>query len=109
MGWLLYASQSSIVCDKSAALLAMARYQAIPERAFAFRLTRREAEVLRLLAEGAATGAIARRCGCNESTVRNHVAAAAMKLGARSRAHAVVRALEEGVLVAEARSCDGLA
>ncbi len=56
-------------------------------------LTPREREVLSHVAEGRTTGVIARRLGISEATVRSHVEHARDKLGARTRAEAVHRAL----------------
>jgi len=62
------------------------------------RLTRREREVLRLMAEGATNAEIAARLCLAEGTVRNHVSRILGKLGARGRAHAVRLAVEWGLL-----------
>jgi DNA-binding NarL/FixJ family response regulator len=62
------------------------------------RLTRREREVLRLMAEGAANAEIAERLCLAEGTVKNYVSHILGKLGAHSRAHAVRLAVEWGLL-----------
>lgn len=62
------------------------------------RLTPREREVLRLMAEGAANAAIAARLCLAEGTVKNYVSHVLGKLGAHSRAHAVRLAVEWGLL-----------
>ena len=56
-------------------------------------LTEAEAVVLRLLAEGLDNRSIAGRLGKSEKTVRNQVSVVLSKLGVRSRAQAIVRAL----------------
>ena len=61
-------------------------------------LTPREREVLRLLADGLATGAIARRLELQEKTVRNVVSAILTKLQVPDRAAAVARVREAGGL-----------
>jgi len=61
-------------------------------------LTRREQEVLRLLAEGATTQAIADRLHVSRATVRNHAQNIFAKLGAHSRLEAVALARRLGVL-----------
>jgi two-component system response regulator DesR len=53
-------------------------------------LTPREAEVLALAADGTAVAEVAARAGLSAGTVRNHLSAAAGKLGAGNR-HAAVR------------------
>jgi DNA-binding NarL/FixJ family response regulator len=52
-------------------------------------LTRREVEVLRLLAEGLSTRGIASRAGISYFTARNHIQNGLRKIGVRSRAQAV--------------------
>jgi DNA-binding NarL/FixJ family response regulator len=61
-------------------------------------LTAREVEVLRLVAEGYGNRQIAELMHLAEGTVKNHVSAILMKLGARDRTNAVLRALREGLL-----------
>jgi DNA-binding NarL/FixJ family response regulator len=54
-------------------------------------LTRREQQVLDLVAEGLANVVIAERLGLTEKTVKNHLHAVFAKLGARNRTEAVLR------------------
>jgi DNA-binding NarL/FixJ family response regulator len=61
-------------------------------------LSRREREVLGLLAEGLDSKAIASRLGVSYHTVREHAQRVVEKLGARSRLEAVARARETGLL-----------
>lgn len=61
-------------------------------------LTEREVEILRLVAEGYNNREIASLTYLAEGTVKNHLSAILMKLGARDRTNAVLRALREGVL-----------
>lgn len=61
-------------------------------------LTSRELEVLRLVAEGYSNREIAGALYLAEGTVKNHVSAILLKLSARDRTHAVLRALHEGLL-----------
>lgn len=56
------------------------------------RLTRRQREILYLLAEGMRVGQIATRLTLSEATVRNHVRAILSELGAHSQLEAVARA-----------------
>lgn len=59
-------------------------------------LTRREVEVLRLMAAGDTNGRIARRLVISEGTVKSHVKHILRKLGAANRAEAVSRWLGMG-------------
>ncbi|WP_241386313.1 response regulator [Rhodococcus sp. CH91] len=61
-------------------------------------LTPREIEVLRLMAEGFGNRTIAESLFLAEGTVKNHVSSILLKLGARDRTNAVLRALREGIL-----------
>jgi DNA-binding NarL/FixJ family response regulator len=61
-------------------------------------LTPRETEVLSLLAEGLANKAIAARLGISEHTAKFHVNAILAKLGADSRAAAIVKAARLGLV-----------
>jgi two-component system nitrate/nitrite response regulator NarL len=61
-------------------------------------LTAREREVLALLAEGLANKAIAARLGISEHTAKFHVNAILGKLGAESRAAAIVKAARLGLV-----------
>ena len=61
-------------------------------------LTAREQEVLRLLAVGHGTRAVAAQMFYSERTVKNVVHNAIVKLGARSRVQAVAFAIREGLI-----------
>jgi two-component system nitrate/nitrite response regulator NarL len=61
-------------------------------------LTKRELEVLALLADGLSNRAIAGRLHLAESTVKGYVATLLEKLGVESRLQAVVRAHRDGLL-----------
>ncbi|MGK5685192.1 response regulator transcription factor [Actinoplanes sp. URMC 104] len=60
-------------------------------------LTDRELEVLRLVADGLTTAAIARRLHLSEKTVRNHTSNVVTKLRVEDRAQAIVRARRAGL------------
>jgi DNA-binding NarL/FixJ family response regulator len=61
-------------------------------------LTSREAEVLRLLAQGLSNPAIASTLGIRMATVRNHVQSVIEKLHAHSKLEAVAAAIRLGVI-----------
>jgi DNA-binding CsgD family transcriptional regulator len=65
-------------------------------------LTRREGEVLRLLADGLSDRAVAARLVISPKTVEKHVGAVLRKTGTGSRTAAVVQAMERGWLPGEA-------
>lgn len=69
-----------------------------PEDAPAEGLTAREREVLSLLAEGLSNKTIAVRLGISEHTAKFHVNAILSKLGAESRAAAIVKAARLGLV-----------
>jgi DNA-binding NarL/FixJ family response regulator len=58
--------------------------------------TRRELEVLRLMASGCSNKEIAEALGTAEGTVKNHISTILSKLGVRDRTRAVLKALEGG-------------
>jgi DNA-binding NarL/FixJ family response regulator len=61
-------------------------------------LTRREKDVLRLLANGHNNHEIAITLGTSDGTVKNHCSNIFSKLGVRDRTRAVLRALQLGIL-----------
>jgi DNA-binding CsgD family transcriptional regulator len=69
-----------------------------PSRA-APRITAREHDVLELVASGYSTAEIARELWITEDTVRTHIKRMMVRLGARTRAHAVAIAFREGLWV----------
>ena len=62
------------------------------------RLTARQHQVLKLLAEGVTARRIADRLGLAEATVRNHIRAVLSELGAHSQLEAVARARAQGLV-----------
>lgn len=61
-------------------------------------LTRREIEVIRLMAGGYSNREISQSLSKSEGTIKNHVSSILAKLGVRDRTRAVLKALELGIL-----------
>lgn len=59
-------------------------------------ITKREIEVLRLMAAGLSNKEIAEALGTGEATIKSHVSSILSKLGVRDRTRAVLRSLELG-------------
>ncbi len=68
------------------------------ERPAAGPLSRREREVLSLVATGAGLQQIADELTISPATVRTHITNAHRKLGTRNRAHAVATAIQQGAI-----------
>jgi DNA-binding NarL/FixJ family response regulator len=61
-------------------------------------ISKREEEVLQLIAEGASTTEVAARLYISVKTVKNHLASIYQKLDSRDRTQAVVRAVKMGII-----------
>jgi DNA-binding NarL/FixJ family response regulator len=61
-------------------------------------VSRREEEVLQLIADGCSTGEVAERLYISQKTVKNHLASIYQKLDARDRTQAVLRAVRMGIV-----------
>ena len=61
-------------------------------------ITKREEEVLQLIADGCSTPEVAQQLFISQKTVKNHLAAIYQKLDARDRTQAVVRAVRMGII-----------
>lgn len=72
----------------------MSRYVRIGRK----ELTRREVEVLELVAQGKTNAAIGRELGITEETVKRHLREIRFVLGAHDRAHAVNEGWRKGYL-----------
>lgn len=71
---------------------------AVPPRGSRGRLTRRQREILQLLANGESTTVAAHKLDLSEETVKTHTKHALARLGARNRTHAVAIALRESLI-----------
>ena len=61
-------------------------------------ISKREVEVLQLIAEGASTTEVAAQLFISVKTVKNHLASIYQKLDSRDRTQAVVRAVRMGII-----------
>jgi len=61
-------------------------------------LTRRQRQILQLIADGHSTSAVAKRLGLSAETVRTHTKGALARLEARDRAHAVAIAFRSSLI-----------
>jgi two-component system response regulator DegU len=61
-------------------------------------ITRREEEVLQLIADGCSTPEVAERLYISQKTVKNHLASIYQKLDARDRTQAVLQAVRMGIV-----------
>ena len=71
---------------------------AVPPSGSRGKLTRRQREILQLLADGGSTAAAARELGLSEETVKTHTKNILARLSARNRPHAVAIALRESLI-----------
>jgi len=72
---------------------------AVPPKGSRGKLTRRQREILQLLADGESTTVAARELDLSEETVKTHMKNALARLGARNRSHAIAIALRESLIV----------
>jgi len=68
---------------------------ALPPKGSRGKLTRRQRQILQLLADGESTLVAARELDLSEETVKTHTKNALARLGARNRTHAVAIAVRE--------------
>jgi DNA-binding NarL/FixJ family response regulator len=82
------------------AALAQERFvdPAVPPKGSRGKLTRRQRQILQLLADGESTAVAARELDLSEETVKTHAKHAVARLGARNRTHAVAIALRESLI-----------
>jgi DNA-binding NarL/FixJ family response regulator len=70
----------------------------LPPKGSRGKVTRRQRQILQLLADGESTTFAARTLGLSEETVKTHTKNAMARLGARNRTHAVAIGLREHLL-----------
>jgi DNA-binding NarL/FixJ family response regulator len=71
---------------------------AVPPKGSRGQITRRQRQILQLLADGGSTTAAARDLGLSQETVKTHTRNVLGRLGARNRTHAVAIALRESLI-----------
>lgn len=71
---------------------------AVPPRGSRGKLTKRQREILQMLANGESTTVAARELDLSEETIKTHTKNALARLGARNRTHAVAIALRESLI-----------
>ncbi|MGE5408743.1 MAG: response regulator transcription factor [Syntrophothermus sp.] len=71
----------------------------VPKRGSRGKLTRRQRQILQLLADGESTTYAARELDLSEETVKTHIKTALARLGAKNRTHAVAIALRESLIL----------
>lgn len=71
---------------------------AVPPRGSRGKLTRRQREILQLLANGESTTVAARELDLSEETIKTHTKNALARLEARNRTHAVAIAMRESLI-----------
>ena len=71
---------------------------AVPPPGSRGKLTRRQREILQLIADGGSSAFAARELGLSEETVKTHTKNVIGRLGARNRTHAVAIALRESLI-----------
>jgi two-component system, NarL family, response regulator len=70
----------------------------VPSKGSRGKLTKRQREILQLLANGESTTVAARELDLSEETIKTHTKHALARLGARNRTHAVAIALRESLI-----------
>lgn len=89
--------ETSLSAELAGAMLAEAAQPMAGVSAEAI-ITRREEEVLQLIAEGLSTTEVATKLFISVKTVKNHLASVYQKLDSRDRTQAVVRAVKMGII-----------
>lgn len=93
-------AEADHVRDAVSAALEQERFvdPAVPAPGSRGKLTRRQRQLLQLLADGESTTIAAEQLGLSEETVKTHTKNILARLSARNRAHAVAIALRESLI-----------
>jgi two-component system, NarL family, response regulator len=71
----------------------------VPPKGSRGTITKRQREILQLLADGESTTVAARKLGLSEETVKTHIKSTLARLEAKNRSHAVAIGLRESLIV----------
>jgi two-component system NarL family response regulator len=71
----------------------------VPPKGSRGSITKRQREILQLLADGESTTVAARQLGLSEETVKTHIKSTLSRLEAKNRSHAVAIGLRESLIV----------
>jgi two-component system response regulator DegU len=91
------AGETALSPRLAASMLAEVRRQELQSEAERL-ITKREEEVLQLIADGCSTPEVAERLYISQKTVKNHLASIYQKLDARDRTQAVLQAVRMGIV-----------
>jgi two-component system, NarL family, response regulator DevR len=93
-------ASAELLRQATQAALAQERFidPSVPPRGSRGKLTKRQREILQLLANGESTTVAARELDLSEETVKTHTKNALARLGARNRTHAVAIAIRESLI-----------
>ena len=94
------AGQTSLTPELAASMLVEVRRldEAVPADSEDRIVSKREEEVLQLIADGCSTPEVAARLYISQKTVKNHLASIYEKLDARDRTQAVLQAVRRGII-----------
>jgi DNA-binding NarL/FixJ family response regulator len=93
---LVAAGETAVSAELAASMLA--EVKSLPAGAGEEAVSRREEEVLQLIADGCSTAEVAEVLYLSQKTVKNHLASIYQKLDARDRTQAVLRAVRMGIV-----------
>ena len=93
-------AESALLLRAAQAALVQERFvdPDVPPRGSRGKLTKRQREILQLLANGESTTVAARELDLSAETIKTHTKHAVARLGARNRTHAVAIALRDAII-----------